>query len=81
MSHRGFTVHALAEVAIQCIDLDAMVAFCGDVIGLDPLNDPDTDRIIFFLIAEGFSDHTKVLALLRHDIEGAGQPRRGDSPC
>lgn len=80
MSDRGFTVRALGEVAIRCIDLDAMVAFYRDVIGLAPLNDPDNGRIVFFRIAEGFGGHTSVLALFRHDIEGAGQTRGGDLP-
>ena len=80
MSQRGFTVRALGEIAIRCIDLDAMVAFYRGVIGLEPLNDPDNGRIAFLRIAEGFGGHTAVLALFRHDIEGAGQTQAGDSP-
>ncbi|MCK8482964.1 VOC family protein [Aliiroseovarius sp. S2029] len=80
MAERGFTVRALGEIAIRCIDLDAMVAFYRDVIGLEPFNDPENGNIVFFRIAEGFGGHTAVLALFRHDIEGAGRTRAGTSP-
>jgi catechol 2,3-dioxygenase-like lactoylglutathione lyase family enzyme len=80
MPQRGFTVHALGEIAIRCVDLDAMVAFYRDVIGLEPMNDPENGDILFFRIAEGFAGHTAVLALFRHDIEGAGNTRAGTEP-
>lgn len=80
MSQRGFTVRALGEIAIRCIDLDSMVAFYRDVIGLEPLNDPNNGRIVFLRIAEGFGGHTTVLALFRHDIEAAGRTRAGELP-
>ena len=80
MSQRGFTVRALGEIAIRCIDLDAMVAFYRDVIGLEPMNDPENSDIVFFRIAEGFAGHTAVLALFRHDIEGAGNTRVATEP-
>jgi catechol 2,3-dioxygenase-like lactoylglutathione lyase family enzyme len=80
MSRRGFSVRALGEVAIRCIDLDAMVAFYRDVIGLEPFNDPANGNIVFFRIAEGFGGHTAVLALFRHDIEAAGRTRAADRP-
>lgn len=80
MSQRGFTVRDLGEISIRCIDLDSMVAFYRDVIGLEPLNDRDNDRIAFLRIAERFGDHTAVLALFRHDIEAAVWTRAGDLP-
>jgi len=80
MGQRGFTVRALGEIAIRCIDFDAMVAFYRDVIGLEPFNDPENGQIAFFRIAEGFGGHTAVLALFRHDVEGAGHTRAGDLP-
>ena len=80
MAERGFTVRALGEIAIRCIDLDAMVAFYRDVIGLEPLNDPENGKIVFFRISTGFGGHTAVLALFRHDIEGAGRTRAGELP-
>ncbi|MBI1418882.1 MAG: VOC family protein [Limimaricola sp.] len=80
MDQRGFTVRALGEIAIRCINLDAMVAFYRDVIGLEPLNDPGNGRIVFLRIAEGFGGHTSVLALFRYDIEAAGRTRAGEVP-
>lgn len=80
MSKRGFTVRALGEIAIRCVDHGAMVAFYRDVIGLEPMRDPQAAPIVFFRIANGFEGHTSVLALFRHDIEGAGRTRAGDQP-
>lgn len=80
MAQRGFTVRALGEIAIRCVDFNAMVTFYRDVIGLEPMNDPDKGDIVFFRIAEGFDGHTAVLALFRHDIEGAGKTRAGVEP-
>lgn len=37
VSERGFSIRALGEIANRCIDLDAMVAFYRDVIGLEPM--------------------------------------------
>ena len=80
MSDRGFTVRALGEIAIRCIDHSAMVAFYCDVIGLEPMRDPQDAPIVFFRIADGFEGHKAVLALFRHDIEGAGRATAGDRP-
>jgi len=80
MSERGFTVRALGEIAIRCADHAAMVAFYRDVIGLEPMRDIEGAPIVFFRIADGFDGHTAVLALFRHDIEGAGRTRAGDRP-
>ena len=80
MSDRGFTVRALGEIAIRCIDHSAMVAFYCDVIGLEPMRDPQDAPIVFFRIADGFEGHKAVLALFRYDIEGAGRAPAGDRP-
>ncbi|GGH21025.1 Catechol 2,3-dioxygenase [Cribrihabitans marinus] len=80
MTERGFTVRALGEIAIRCIDHSAMVAFYRDVIGLAPMRDPQDAPIAFFRIADGFEGHTAVLALFRHDIEGAGRAGANDQP-
>lgn len=80
MKQRGFTVRALGEIAIRCIDLEAMVAFYRDVIGLEPFNDPENGSIVFLRIAEGFGGHTAVLALFRYDIKGAGRTEAGELP-
>ncbi|MBR9844519.1 MAG: VOC family protein [Rhodobacteraceae bacterium] len=80
MTQREFSVRALGEIAIRCVDHAAMVAFYRDVIGLTPLNDVDNSPIAFLRIAEGFAGHTAILALFRHDIEGAGRTRASTTP-
>jgi catechol 2,3-dioxygenase-like lactoylglutathione lyase family enzyme len=80
MSERGFRVRGLGEIAIRCVDFDAMVAFYRDVIGLEPMRDTEGASIAFFRIAAGFEGHTAVLALFRHHVEGAGRTRAGDWP-
>lgn len=80
MSERGFKVRGLGEIAIRCVDYSAMVAFYREVIGLEPMRDPDSAPIAFFRIAAGFEGHTAMLALFRHDVEGAGRTRAGEQP-
>lgn len=80
MTKPAFKVRALGEIAIRCIDMPAMVAFYRDVIGLAPLNDVENSPIAFLRIADGYAGHTAVLALFRHDIEGAGQTRGAPTP-
>ena len=71
MTDRNFKVRALGEIAIRCADMEAMVAFYRDIIGLELLTGGHRDSISFFKIADGFGGHTSVLALFRHD---AGNP-------
>ena len=71
MTERNFNVRALGEIAIRCADMESMVAFYRDIIGLELLSGGHRDSITFFKIAEGFGGHTSVLALFRND---AGNP-------
>lgn len=80
MTERGFTVRALGEIAIRCKDYSAMVAFYQDVIGLEPMREPEGAPIAFFRIADGFAGHTAILALFRHQVEGAGRTLASDQP-
>ncbi|MDP7152555.1 MAG: VOC family protein [Paracoccaceae bacterium] len=80
MIQRDFSVRALGEIAIRCVDQGAMVAFYRDVIGLEPLNDADNSPIIFLRVADGLDGHTAVLALFRHDVEGAGRTHGRSTP-
>jgi len=66
-----FQIKALGEIAIRCADIDPMVAWYRDVIGLRILEGGHSDGIVFFEIAQGVAGHTSVLALFRHD---AGNP-------
>jgi catechol 2,3-dioxygenase-like lactoylglutathione lyase family enzyme len=51
---RGFRARALGEIAIRCVDMNAMVAFYETVIGLERLHGDYNSEIVFFCIAEGF---------------------------
>lgn len=83
-SERGFRVRALGEIAIRCADMEAMVAFYHDVIGLPVLSGGHRDGIVFFSLGESYGGHTAVLALFRHDAgrpdlhpQGAAPPETG----
>ncbi len=67
MAERGFQVRALGEIAVRVRDMDAMVGFYRDIIGLEILSRRDGDRIVFFRIADGYAGHTAVLALFRDE--------------
>lgn len=67
MPERGFKVRALGEIAIRVQDMEVMVAFYRDILGLEILSRRDGDRIVFFRISDGFAGHTAVLALFRDD--------------
>ncbi|NKB53066.1 MAG: VOC family protein [Rhizobiaceae bacterium] len=67
MTQRSFKVRALGEIAIRCADMESMVAFYRDIIGLEVLSGGHRETITFFKIAEGFGGHTSVLALFHHD--------------
>ena len=71
MTERKFRVRALGEIAIRCADMNKMVAFYRDLIGLEVLSGGHRDSITFFKIADGFGGHTSVLALFKND---AGNP-------
>jgi catechol 2,3-dioxygenase-like lactoylglutathione lyase family enzyme len=69
MMERGFKVQGLGEIAIRCVDFDAMAAFYRDVIGLEVMSLIAERGIAFFRISDGVDGHTNVLALFR---DGAG---------
>lgn len=70
---RGFAISGLGEIAIRCIDFDAMTAFYRDTLGLEML--ADRGGIIFFRLNNGVEGHTSVLALFDPEIN----PERGTS--
>ncbi|MEM1299698.1 MAG: VOC family protein [Pseudomonadota bacterium] len=81
---RGFKVRALGEIAIRCADLEAMMQFYGEVLGLELLSGGHRDGIVFYRMGESYGGHTAVLALFRHDAQqrdvhptSAGRPVTG----
>ena len=60
-----FKVHDLGEIAIRCADIDAMMAFYRDIVGLEVLSDARDDGIVFFRICDGHGGHATVLALFK----------------
>ena len=80
-----FKVGTLGEVAIRCIDFDAMVNFYANVLGLSEVSGNTSPDIRFFNLGAGIAGHTTVLALFSHDAldqraihpDGAGAPQTG----
>lgn len=69
----GFRVGGLGEIAIRCADLERMIAFYRDVLGLTPLA-ARSGNIMFFDLGPGVAGHTQVLALF-------GPGATGDAPA
>jgi catechol 2,3-dioxygenase-like lactoylglutathione lyase family enzyme len=77
MTNRSFKVQGLGEIAIRCLDFEAMLAFYRDIIGLEVMNLNEERGIAFFRISDGVAGHTNVLALFR---DGAGtRDAKGDA--
>jgi len=64
---RGFQVKALGEIAIRCENVDEMMKFYRDIIGLEVLSGKEGDAIVFFRISPGHGGHTTALALFARD--------------
>lgn len=62
-----FSVSEIGEIAIRCADIDAMVEFYRDVVGLKILADNRETGIVFFKVKPGTGGHTNVLALFHHE--------------
>lgn len=75
---RGFCVQGLGEVAIRCANLQPMVNFYRDIIGLPILSGNQNNDIVFLRIGDGVDGHTCVLALFQ-DQPGFQRSRQGSS--
>ena len=62
-----FNIGSLGEIAIRCVDINAMVAFYRDIIGLEIMSGAPDEGFVFFKITTGYSGHTTVLALFAFD--------------
>ena len=71
-TERGFSISGLGEIAIRCIDFDAMTAFYRDTLGLELL--ADRGGLVFFRLGNGVEGHTAVLAL----FDAGRDPERGE---
>lgn len=72
MQNRNFTIRALSEIAIRCVDKPKMVDFYENTIGVERFAGTDDDVVTFFKVAEGVDEHTSVLALFRYDQQSVG---------
>ena len=67
MTQRDFRVRALGEIAIRCVDLPAMVAFYRDVIGLEPLNDAESNPSLHHIaLSLPWDEQDAVIAWYEH---------------
>lgn len=73
---RGFRIRALGEIAIRCADMDAMLGFYRDVLGLPVLEGGVRDDLAFLSLGQSYGGHTTVLALFRADPADAARTGR-----
>ena len=72
------SIRALGEVALRVQNLDRMVTFYHDVIGLELMAHNPTNA--FFHIAEGFGGHTQLLALFDRSGPDEQGPQAARTP-
>lgn len=60
---RGFQIRALSEFAIHTNNMDAMIGFYRDMLGLEPFGTRVGGAIEFFRVGDGFDGLTSVIAL------------------
>ncbi|WP_242500379.1 VOC family protein [Tropicimonas sp. IMCC6043] len=74
MMDRPFHPRALAEIAIRCLDFEAMQDFYGRVLGLARVQPGARggygDGIVFYRLGESFGGHVAVLALFSSGTRG-----------
>jgi catechol-2,3-dioxygenase len=69
-------IRSIGEVALQVSDMEQMVDFYRDVVGLELLRRFPNNGPAFFKVAEGVAGHTQVLALFdRGERPGSGSRR------
>jgi extradiol dioxygenase family protein len=61
-------IKMLGELALRVNDMDAMVAFYRDVVGLDLYSD-QRPLLVFLRIAEGVEGHPQILGLFDRETE------------
>lgn len=68
----GTPIQGLGEIALQVTNLDTMISFYRDVVGLPLLR--RFDRAAFFRVADGVEGHTQVLALFDRHSDADQEP-------
>jgi len=61
---RGFTAKGVGEVVLRVRDLDGMIAFYTEALGLELLR-RISDDIAFLRVAPGFGGHTQIVGFFR----------------
>ena len=69
-------IRSLGEIALQVGDMDRMVDFYTNVVGLELLRRFPGNGPAFFRIAPGVEGHTQVLALFDRGERGESRTRR-----
>jgi len=64
---RPFSTRGVGEVVLRVRDLDAMIAFYRDVLGLELLKRFD-DGIAFMKVADGFCGHTQIVGFFKSEL-------------
>ncbi|MEL6169816.1 MAG: VOC family protein [Pseudomonadota bacterium] len=67
---RGFQIRHLGEIAIRCEDIAKMMAFYGELLGLERMFGGHREGIVFYRIGDGFEGHTQILALFDKSMSG-----------
>jgi catechol 2,3-dioxygenase-like lactoylglutathione lyase family enzyme len=62
-----FTARGVGEVVLRVRDIDAMIAFYRDVLGLELLR-RFADDIAFMRVAPGFGGHTQIVGFFRKQL-------------
>jgi catechol 2,3-dioxygenase-like lactoylglutathione lyase family enzyme len=60
-------IRMLGELALRCNDLEAMVAFYRDVVGLEEWSD-NRPLLVFLKIADGVEGHPQLMGLFDREV-------------
>jgi catechol 2,3-dioxygenase len=63
----SFSARGVGEVVLRVRDLDAMIMFYRDILGLELLKRFDDD-IAFMTVADGFGGHTQIVGFFKNEL-------------
>jgi catechol 2,3-dioxygenase-like lactoylglutathione lyase family enzyme len=64
---RSFSARSVGEVVLRVRDLDAMIAFYRDIVGLELLKRFD-EGIAFMKVGAGFGGHTQIVGFFKDEL-------------